>query len=154
MASGWTNRWKKTILDIVYRGATTPTHFYIALVTSDTVPGVDTNVLGDLTEIPAGNGYTAGGYEVDRNATDFDFLEEDDANDLGRIQLKDIEWTASAGPIPSSGTAAYAVMTDDNVTLADRIVCHFWSLGGERSVQDGSPLRLINLELRGIEPAP
>ena len=153
MASGWTNRWKSTILDIVYRGATPPTNFYIALVTSAVAPTVDTNTMSDLTEIATGNGYTAGGYLLNRNSTDFDFLEEDDTGDLGRVQVKDVEWTATGGPIPSTGTAAYAVMTDDNATPANRIICHFWSLGGERSVQDGSPLRLINLEIRGIEPA-
>ncbi len=150
---GWTNAHKADILRQIYRRTTMPTNYYIALVTSAVAPGPDTNTLSELTEIPAGNGYVAGGFQLTPNATDFDFVEEDDVNDLGRIQIKDVEWTASGGPIPATGTAAYAVMTDDNATLADRKVLHHWSLGGERSVQDGSPIRLINLEIRGLEPA-
>ena len=149
---GWTNAHKADIFRQVYQRTTLPANYYIALVTSGDVPDADTNVLGDLTEIPAGNGYTAGGYALTPGDTDFDFVEEDDAADLGRIQIKDVEWLADGGPIPATGTAAYAVMTDDNVTPASRKVAHYWSLGVERSVQDGSPFRLINLEIRALEP--
>lgn len=150
--SGWTNAHKANILRQVYQRTTLPTKLYIALVTSDEVPDEDTNVFGDLTEIDDGNGYVAGGFELTPGDTDFDYVEEDDTGNLGRVQVKDVEWTADGGPIPVTGTAAYAVMTDDNVTPANRKILHYWSLGGERSVQDGSPFRLINLEMRLLEP--
>lgn len=150
---GWTNAHKADIFRQLYQRTALPTNYYIALVTSDTAPSADTDTLGGLTQIPAGNGYTAGGFQLTPNATDFDFVEEDDVNDWGRIQVKDVEWVASGGPMPSTGTAAYAVMTDDNATMGSRKVLHWWSLGGERSVQDGSPFRLINLEIRALEPA-
>jgi hypothetical protein len=150
--AGWTNKAKADLFKQLYtRTVTMPTNYYIALVTSDDVPDADTNTMGDLTEIDDGNGYTAGGYELDPGETDFDFVEEDDTGNLGRVQIKDVEWTADGGPIPATGTAAYAVMTDDNVTPASRKILHYWSLGGERSVQDGSPFRLINLEIRALE---
>lgn len=151
--AGFTNAHKADMFRQLYQRTTMPAKYYIALITSDDIPSADTNALGDLTEIPAGNGYTAGGYELTPDDTDFDFVEEDDVNNLGRILIKDIEWLADGGGIPDTGTAAYAVMTDDNVVLANRKVLHWWSLNGERSVQDGSPLRLINLEIRGTEPA-
>jgi len=144
--AGWTNRGKKNVLDIVYRGATPPTNFYIALVTD--TPTADTNVMSDLTEIAAGNGYTSGGFELDRNSTDFDSLVEDDTGDQGELKIKDVSWLASGGSIPSSGDGAlYAVMIDDNGTVSSREVWHYWSLTSARSVGAGATLTLQDLEL-------
>jgi hypothetical protein len=151
--AGTTNAHKADMLRQIYQRTTLPTNYYVVLLTSDDIPGPDTNVLGDLTEIPDGNGYTAGGYQLTPGETDFDFDEEDDTDDFGRVQIKDVEWLADGGPIPSTGTTAYACITDDNVTPASRKVLHYWSLGGERSVLDGSPIRLINLEIRAVEGA-
>lgn len=150
--AGWTNKGKAEMLKQVYQRTTLPTNYYVALVTNAFVPGPDTNTFADLTEINAGNGYTAGGFSLTPGGTDFDFVEEDDTGDLGRIQIKDVTWTASGGPIPSSGTGAYyAILTDDNGTQSARIVFHYWDLTGPRSVQDGSPFTLIDLEIRMTE---
>jgi len=147
--AGWTNRGKQAILDAYFRNTGAPTNFYVALVTSATAPDPDTNVLGDLTEIAAGNGYTSGGYQLDRNSTDFDTLTEDDANDRALVQVKDVSWTASGGPIPASGNGArYAVLTDDDGTVANREVLAYWDLSSDRTVSDGQTLTLQDLELR------
>jgi hypothetical protein len=151
--AGWTNKFKADIFKQIFQRETLPSHYYVALVESDVVPTCDTNTLSELVEIDDGNGYTAGGYELDPNSTDFDTVTEDDTGNLGSVQIKDVEWTANGGPIPNTGTAAYAVLTDDNATLGSRKILCFWSLGGERSVQDGSPFRLINLEIRALESA-
>ena len=131
------------------RGETAPTNLYIALVTSAVAPTADTNTKTELTEIAAGNGYTEGGYQLAYNSTDWDVWTEDDATDRALIQLKDIVWTASGGPIPLSGSGArYAVLTDDNVTQTSREVYHYWDLSSDRSVSDGQTLTLQNCELR------
>ena len=95
-----------SILDAYFRNNGAPTNFYVALVTSAIAPTQDTNLMSDLTEIAAGNGYTDGGYSLTKNSTDFDVLNEDDANDRGDIQIKDVVWTASGGAIPSAGGGA------------------------------------------------
>jgi hypothetical protein len=121
---GWTNKGAFRALAVVFRGATAPTNFYAALVA--TTPTADTNVMSDLTEMAAGNGYTSGGYQLSRNSTDFDVLTEDDANDKAFVQIKDIPWTASGGAIPASGSVpTYLVITDDNATVANREVWCF-----------------------------
>ena len=154
MAVGWTNRGKYKFLEWVLRGATLPTNFYIALVTSAVAPGADINTFGELTEIAAGYGYTTGGYQLARNSTDFDVINEDDTNDLAKIQLKDIVWTASGGPIPASGSGArYAVLLDDNAVVASRIVIKYWDLVSDRTVSDGQSLTLQDCEARITEPA-
>jgi hypothetical protein len=146
--AGWTNRGKYLILDSYFRGATDPTNFYVALVTSAAAPTQDTNTLSQLTQIGAGNGYTDGGYQLSRNSTDFDSLVEDDTGDQGELQIKDVVWTASGGPIPSSGSGArYAVLTDDNATVGSRQVIAYWDLGSDRTVSDGQSLTLQNCEL-------
>jgi hypothetical protein len=149
MASGKTNRGRKLENDIVYRGATPPATFYVALITNAVVPTADTNTLGELTQIAAGNGYTTNGVAVARNTTDWDVSTEDDANDRAIVQIKDLVWTASGGPLPASGAGAYyAVLTDDNATAANRQVFAWWDLSGPLSVSSGQPITLQDLELR------
>jgi len=149
MASLWTNKGKYKILGWSFRGETIPTNFYIALITSASAPTADTNTFADVTEIAAGNGYTAGGTSLAKNSTDWDVWTEDDTADDAYIQLKDIVWTASGGPIPASGNGArYAILTDDNGTQSAREIYTSWDLSSDRSVSDGQSLTLQDCELK------
>lgn len=151
--AGMTNRGKKLLLDYYFRRqGTLPAKFYIALVTSATAPTADTNILSDLTEIAAGNGYASGGYGLDPNTTDFDAMTEDDSGDKAILQMLDVEWTAAGGSIPGSGNGArYAVLTDDNATVGSRQVYCFWSLASDRSVGSGAKLKLVDLAIELTE---
>lgn len=152
--SGFTNRGRYSVLGYVFRGATMPTNLYVALVTSAVAPTVDTNTFSELTEIAAGNGYTAGGIALTRNSTDFDALTEDDSGNLAYVQVRDLVWTASGGNLPASGSGArYAILTDDNATQGSRLVLAWWDLSSDRSVSSGQPLTLQNCELRLTTPA-
>ena len=146
--AGMTNRGKKLLLDYYFRRqGTLPTNFYVALVTSAVAPGADTNLLSDLTQIAAGNGYSSGGYQLTPGITDFDVMTEDDANDKAILQIKNLVWTASGGAIPASGNGArYAVLTDDNATVNNRQVILFWDLVSDRSASNGTTLTLVDLE--------
>lgn len=149
---GFTNKGKYRILDAVFRGATLPSNFYVALVTSASAPDADTNIFSELTEIANGNGYTTGGYQLSLNSTDFDSLIENDTDDRGELQIKDIVWTATGGGIPASGNGArYAVLLDDNGTIANREVWAFWDLSSDRSVSNTQTLTLQDCELRLTE---
>lgn len=150
--SGWTNKGKSKCLVEWTRNNGAPTGFYVALVTSATAPDADINTLGQLTEIASGNGYSTGGLAVARNATDWDTETQDNAGDLGKALVKDLVWTASGGNLPSSGSGArYAVMTDDNATIASREVYHFWDLSSDRLVSVGQTITLQDLEVRLTE---
>ena len=147
--AGWTNKGKAAVMGYVFRGDTIPTNLYVALVTSAVAPTADINTMAELTEIAAGNGYTAGGYELTPGSTDFDVHTEDDDNDRGLVQIKDLVWTASGGGLPGSGDGArYAVLTDDNATPASREILGYWDLTSDRVVSDGQALTLENSELR------
>ena len=150
--AGFTNKGKNHLLDQVFRNVTEKTNYYVALVTSAVAPTADTNTLSELTEIAAGNGYTTGGIQLARNSTDFDSLTENDTNDRGEIQIKDLVWTASGGNLPASGSGArYAVLTDDNVTVGSREVYAWWDLSSDRTISTGQTLTLQNCELRLTE---
>lgn len=147
--AGWTNKGKYKVLGWAFRGETIPTNFYLALFTSATAPTADTNAVSELTEIAAGNGYTSGGISISKNSTDFDVWTEDDTNDRGLIQLKDMVWTASGGAIPGSGNGArYAALTDDNVTVGSREIYAYFDLSSDRSVSDTQTLTLQDVEIR------
>jgi len=153
MASGWTNKGKVSILEAYFRNEGAPTNFYVALVTSAVEPTADHNSFSELTEITAGNGYATGGFQLAKNSTDFDVLTEDDTNDRGYIQIKDIVWTASGGTIPDSGDGArWAILLDDVVTIAGREILAYFDLSSDRTVSDGQTLTLSNSELRLDEP--
>ena len=150
--AGWTNKGKANALAQRFRGVALPVNFFIALVTSAVAPVADTNTFGELTQIATGNGYADGGISLTKNTTDFDVLTEDDGNDRALVQLKDIVWTAAAGPIPASGSGArWAVLTDDNGTIASREVENFWDLVSDRTISDTQTLTLQDCELRLTE---
>ncbi len=147
--AGATNRGLMRVLDYLMRAGTIPGGaFAVFLATSAVSPAPATNLKSDLTEIATGNGYAAGGLNVARNATDWDVLTEDDVLNLGLIQIKDLTWTASGGPIPASGAGArWAVLTDQNATVANREVLFYWDLQSDRSVTSGQSLILQNCEI-------
>ena len=156
----WTNRGKFLLLDWVFRGTPLPDSFYVALITADDIPTVDTNLFSELTEITEGNGYDSGGFELDLDASapSFDVLTEDDANDRAIIQVKDVFWeVSSGGTIPASGNVArYAILTDSTgesgEVVSERQVLAVWDLIDDRYAADGETFTLTNLELRAVEP--
>ena len=147
--AGWTNKGKYEALALMFRTWTRETNYFIILFTSATAPDADTNTVSDHTQIATGNGYSDGGYSLTPGDTDFDVATEDDANDRGLVQIKDVVWSASGGSIPDTGDGArYAALTDDNGTVADREIYQYWDLSSDRSVSDGQDLTLQDLEIR------
>lgn len=147
----FTNRGAYLTLGLFTRGTSPATTFYVALVDASVAPTVDTNTLSELAEVPAGNGYTAGGMAVARNGTDFDVLTEDDTANKGFAQIKDLVWTASGGTLPGSGAGVrYAVLLTDEGTVANRQVIAWWDLGSNIIVSSSQTLTLQNLQLDGV----
>ncbi len=137
------------LLGVGFRAVAVVTNYFIALLTDASAPTVDTNLMSDHTQIATGNGYTDGGFSLTPGVTDFDSLVENDTNDRAELQVKDVVWTAAAGPIPSSGGGArYAVITDDNGTVSAREIYAFWDLTTPRTISDTQTLTLQDLELR------
>jgi len=148
MASGVTNRGKFMLLGWAFVDLTIPTNFYMGLADDTTAPDVDDNAWVDLTQVPDTQGYTDGGYSLSPGATDWDVHTEDDGGDKGLVQIKDVVWTASGGTLPASGDGArWAVLTDDDGTMADREIYIWWDLVSNRQVSDGQTLTLQDCEV-------
>ncbi len=153
MASIFTNKGKYLILGTYFRAEAAPAVFYAPLFTDATAPTVDTNVVGDLTQIATGNGYASGGPSVARSAVGFDVWTEDDTNDRALVQAADIVYTASGGPLPASGGGArYMGISDDNATVADRQLAGAFDLVSARQVSDGQSLTIQDAEFRLSTP--
>jgi hypothetical protein len=115
----FTTRGYALLFGWAFRDVAPPTNCYVALLTAAVAPTAATKIMTGLTEITAGNGYTQGGYSLTTNTTDFATLTEDDTNNLTKVILKTVSWTASGGNIPPSGDPAkYVVLTDDIATAA------------------------------------
>lgn len=145
--AGWTNRGKLRALGALFNAVALPTNFFAFLATSAIAPTQDTNTKADVTEVPAGNGYTTGGLSLTKNTTDFPGITEDDTNDWAEIRIKDLVWTATGGNLPSTA-ARYVLLSDDNATQASREIWAYGDLGADRQVSVGQALTLQNWFLR------
>lgn len=151
MASGWTNRGRYLAVGKLFRDESdgVTTEFKAPLFADTTTPDVDDNIVSDLTQIATGNGYVDGGPGVADTSAGFDVWTEDDTNDRGFVQAADIVYTASGGPIPSSGTGArWMAITDDNATVNSRQIFVWADLVSLRNVSDGQALTIQDFEIR------
>lgn len=102
-------------------------HSFKVLLTN-TAPVATNSVKADLTEISAGNGYTAGGAAVTISSS---------AHTSGtyKVVMADVTWTASGGSI---GPFRYVVLYNDTPTSpADPLVA-WWDYGSSITLTSGS----------------
>ena len=98
----------------------------LKIALTNTAPNVSTHAgLSDITEISAGNGYTAGGTQATISSS---------AQTSGtyKLVLADVVFTASGGAI---ATFRYAVLYNDTST-GDRLIA-YWDYGSSISVLNG-----------------
>lgn len=88
------------------------------IMLTNTAPSVTNAVKADITEISAGNGYTAGGAATT--------ITKSNASGTETLVASDITWTASGGAMASF---RYAVLYNDTqATPAKPLVC-YWDYG-------------------------
>ena len=99
--------------------------FKVMLVNSP-APVATNTVKADLTEIAAGNGYTAGGEDAQNTLAE--------AAGTATVQGTKVVWTASGGTI---GPFRYVVLYNDTQTSpADPLVA-WWDYGSSITLNDG-----------------
>ena len=102
----------------------------LKILLTNTAPVATNAIKSDLTEISAGNGYTAGGLAVPATITY--------AQTSGTAKLStngtDPVWTASGGSI---GPFRYAVLWNDTPTSPADPLIQYWDYGSPISLNDG-----------------
>jgi hypothetical protein len=99
------------------------------LLTNTAPVAATTKVKGDLTEISAGNGYSAGGVDV-QNATSR-------SGAVTSVTGVDVVFTASGGTI---GPTRYAVLYNDSVASPVKPVIGWWDYASSITLADGESL--------------
>lgn len=95
---------------------------------TNTAPNATDDHFIDITEISAGNGYTAGGTQATISSS---------AQTSGtyKLVLADVTFTASGGSI---GPARYAILYNDTATNDELI--GYWDYGTNLTITDGNSL--------------
>ncbi len=102
------------------------THTFKILL-SNTAPNAATHaVKADASEISAGNGYTAGGVDIDNDATR--------STGTVTVTAADKTITASGGTI---GPFRYAILYNDTPTSPADPLIAWWDYGSSQTLQDG-----------------
>jgi hypothetical protein len=99
----------------------------LKVMLTNTAPLVGNSVKADLTEIAAGNGYTAGGNTVAASSSA-------QASGLYKLVLNDTVFTASGGAI---GPFRYAVLYNDTPTSPADPLIAWYDYGSSITLADG-----------------
>lgn len=110
----------------------------LKVMLTDTAPAATNTVKADITEISAGNGYTAGGTAVGSNAYS-------QTAGVAKLTGDDVVFTASGGSI---GPFRYAVLYDDTATNDELI--GWWDYGSSVTLTAGGTLTVDFSAVNGI----
>jgi hypothetical protein len=144
--TGVTNRGKFKFLQFAFNAVSTPTNYYAALFTAANTPAATSSTRVALTEVAAGNGYTAGGQALAPNTTNFPGITQDDTNNLAKILVINLTWTASGGNLPSNSVGAAWMALCGGTTSSDDVYA-FWNLGASRVVANTQALQVNQAEI-------
>lgn len=99
---------------------------------SNTAPNVATHtVKADIAEISAGNGYTAGGVDIQNDLSE--------SGGTATMTAVDVVITASGGPI---GPFRYAIIYNDTPSSPADPLMSYYDYGSPITLADGEPLTI------------
>lgn len=107
----------------------------LKVMLTNTAPVAGNSVMADLTEIAAGNGYTAGGSAAT-------FVSGAQSSGTYKLVLNDVTFTASGGSI---GPFRYAVLYNDTPTSPADPLIAFWDYGTSLTLTNGNSFT-VNLD--------
>ncbi len=99
----------------------------LKVVLTNTAPAAANSVFADLTEISAGNGYTAGGVAAT-------VASSSQSGGTYKLVVDDVTITASGGSI---GPFRYFVLIDDTPTSPAKPLIGWWDYGASITLNDG-----------------
>ena len=99
----------------------------LKVMLTNTAPIASNSVKANLTEISAGNGYTAGGTQATVSSSS-------QTSGTYKLVLADVVFTASGGTV---GPFQYAVLYNDTPTSPADPLIGWWDYGSARTLQSG-----------------
>lgn len=93
---------------------------------TNSAPSATNTVFADITEISAGNGYTAGGEDVQNDVSE--------TGGTASVTGVDVVWTASGGTI---GPFRYVVLYNDTPTSPTDPLIGYWDYGSAVTLNSG-----------------
>lgn len=110
----------------------------LKILLTNTAPVATNTIKSNLTEIPAGNGYTSGGVTAS-------FVSGTDASGTYRLILSQVSWTASGGSI---GPFEFAVLY--NSTAANGNLIGWWDYGTAITLTNGNSFTVALDQSNGV----
>ena len=101
----------------------------LKVMLTNTAPVAGNSIRANLTEIAAGNGYSAGGTIATRVSSELDVV-----TDAYELILSSVVFTASGGSI---GPFRYAVLYDDTTTSPADVLIGWWDYGSSLTLVSG-----------------
>jgi hypothetical protein len=102
----------------------------LKIALTDTAPSASDSVFADLTEISAGNGYSAGGLAAT-------VASSGQSGGTYKLVLDDVTVTASGGSV---GPFRYFVLVDDTPTSPADPLIGWWDYGSSITLADGESI--------------
>lgn len=99
----------------------------LKVMLSNTAPSASNTVKADITEISAGNGYTAGGHQASQSSSS-------QSGGTYKLVLNDVTITASGGSI---GPFRYVILYNDTATNDELI--GWYDYGSSITLNNGEP---------------
>lgn len=132
------NKFNQFTKDLIDGKHNFSSHTFKVMLTN-TAPAASNAVKGDLTEISAGNGYTAGGAATTITAST--------ASGTAKVTGTNVVFTASGGAV---GALRYAVIYNDTQTTPAKPLVGYWDYGSSITLGDGETLTVSFDATNGI----
>lgn len=100
-------------------------HVFKVMLVNSPAPVATNTIKANLTEITAGNGYTAGGEDVTNTLSE--------TGGTATVSATDVTWTASGGTI---GPFRYVVLYNDTQTSPVDPLIAWWDRGSSLTLND------------------
>jgi hypothetical protein len=110
----------------------------LKIMLADTAPVASNTIKSNISEIGAGNGYTAGGGGAA-------FVSGNDTSGTYKLVLSQVSWTASGGSIAQF---RYAVLY--NSTAASGNLIGWWDYGAEVNLTNGNTFTVALDQTNGV----
>lgn len=131
------NKFSSTVTDFA-RGLHDLNNDVLKIAFTDAPPAATNQFFGDITEIAAGNGYTAGGNVAP-------FISGNNVNGLYTLVLGQPSWTATGGNI-----AQFRYVVLYNSSLSQGNLLGWWDYGAEIVLTNGNTFAVETDQTNGV----